>query len=123
MTPTFAKLNLTIGRADSIRSVASPVTSTDCQNMISLLSGLTVEARVYSGTNKCFDVTEEMIRTAWAKIDKESVYWIAQTDVDRLVERFTTVNEHGNTLAMTLPNLCCVETPAEIEELLTAARA
>ena len=116
--PTPTKLNLTIRGAESVRSVASPVTSEDCQKMLSLFDGHTVEANVYSGTNKCFDVTEQMIRDAWNKLNKDKFWWVTAKDVEHLVERFTIPNEFGNTLAMTLPNLFCEETPAEIEIML-----
>ena len=89
--------------------------------MIGLFNGHTVAANVYSGTNKCFNVTKEMILHAWEILDRVEFYWITKSDVEHLIERFTTVGENGYTLAMTLPNLFCKETPAEIENMLASA--
>jgi hypothetical protein len=120
MRPKSTLLMLTVREAGSIRSQFSGVSSEDCQVMIGLFSGHTVEAKVFSGTNKCFDVTEQMIRDAWEKFDKPDCWWITEDKIPHLIERFTTKNQFGNTLAMTLPCLYCKETPAEIEEMLAA---
>lgn len=118
MRPTPIMLNLTVCSGQSVRSVASPISSSDAQNMIALFTGHTVLANVYSGTNKCFDVTEDMIRNAWETLDTETFFWINEAVVEHLIQRFTTVGTNGHTLAMCLPNLFCKETPAEIEQML-----
>jgi len=101
--------------------MVSGVTSEDVQKILALLDGVAVEAHVYSGTNKCFNVTEKMLRDAWSNLDKDKYYWINESHVERLVERFTVKNDYGNTLACTLPNSHCESTPAEIEKMLETA--
>jgi hypothetical protein len=112
------QLHLTVCSGQSVRSVKSVVNGDDVQAMIALFTGHTVLANVYSGTNKCFDVTEEMIRYAWETLDKEIFFWVNAAMVEHLIERFTVVGDNGHTLAMGLPNLHCFETPAEIETML-----
>jgi len=118
MIPTPTILNLTVTNGWSARSVASPVSSWDVQDMLALFDGHTVEAKVYSGTNKCFDVTEAMILDAWDKMDKDKFFWMTEDKLPHLIEKFTVKGDNGHTLAMSLPNLFCEETPAEIEEML-----
>jgi hypothetical protein len=105
-------------KSEGIRSVAGVVSSPGAQVALGLFDGVTVEAHVYSGTNKCFSMTEEMIRDAWKNLDKETFWWITEKDIDNMIRTHTKVNEHGNTLAMCLPCLHCESTPAEIEEML-----
>ncbi len=114
------KLSLKV-RAGSVRSMVGVVSSEDVQIILTLLDGATVEARVYSSTNMCFHVTEKMIRDAWKNLDESERYWINQSNIEKIVERFTHLNEGRNTLAVPLPNLHCESTPAEIDEMLKTA--
>jgi hypothetical protein len=59
-----------------------------------------------------------MIRDAWNRLDKVKHYWINQSNIEKIIERFTVANEYGNTLACPLPNLHCQTTPAEIDIML-----
>ena len=111
------KLSLKI-QAGSVRSLHGVVSSGDVQAILTLLDGDTVEARVYSSTNMCFSVTEPELRSAWEKLDKIKHYWITESIIEKIIERFTCLNEYINTLAVPLPNLHCESTPAEIDVML-----
>jgi hypothetical protein len=110
-------LPLTI-RAGAIRNLHLGVSSEETQIALALFDGVTVNARVYSGTNKCFTITKKMAKKAWKNLDKKNWWWVTDHNVEDLIKRHTAVNEHGNTLAMSIPNSCCEETPAEIEEMI-----
>ena len=110
-------LPLTV-RAGAIRNIKSPVNCEKVQRALALFDGVTVQAQVYSGTNKCFHITKDMCKKAWKKLDKQAWWWVTEDHVDDIIERYTAVNEYGHTLAITLPNICCVETPEEIEAMI-----
>ena len=116
----YKNLSLKV-KAGSVRSAVGVVSNEEVQIILTLLDGATVEARVYSSTNMCFHVTEKMIRDAWKNLAESERYWINQSNIENIVERFTLLNEHRNTLAVPLPNLHCESTPAEIEEMLKVA--
>jgi hypothetical protein len=113
----YKVLPLTV-RAGAIRNIHSGVTNESVQKALALFDGVTVQAHVYSGTNKCFPITKKMVRKAWKNLDKGTWWWVDEGDVEDIIERYTTKNSHGNTLAMCLPNVCCEQTPAEIEEMM-----
>jgi len=114
------KLQLKV-RAGSVRSSVGVVSNEEVQRILTLLDGVTVEARVYSSTNMCFHVTESMMRDAWKNLDESEHFWINEKNVEKIIERFTVPNEWDNTLACPLPNLHCESTPAEIDVMLENA--
>ena len=113
--PTVLVLTVKDG---GVRSVASYITAAHVQKILGLFDGRAVIASVYSGTNKCFNVTPKMLDTAWEELDKEKYFWITEEDIPKLKERFCTENEYGHTLSCSFPNFCCKETPAEIELMI-----
>ena len=116
----FKRIQLKI-KAGSVRSIVGVVSSEDVQAILALLDGVAVEVRVFSSTNMCFHITEKMIRDAWSNLDKAKYYWITESRIESIIERFTVPNEYGNTLACILPNLHCESTPAEIDKMLEDA--
>ena len=114
----MTKLPLKVKANGSIRNVKGSIDNEEVQAILVMLNGSTVEAHVYSSTNICFSVTEKTIRDAWKALDKVKYYWISEKLVERIVKRFTLLNEYRNTLAVPLPNLYCESTPAEIDMLI-----
>lgn len=114
--PTLLTLN--VRNTASSRSNGSPCQFADntFHQMLRLFQNREVVCRVYSPTNVCFEVTEEMLDEAFAEMDKDSLPSVTESDLVVLKEKFCTVNEYGNTLSMMLPSLYIEETPKEIEE-------
>lgn len=115
MTPTI--LTLRIECTCSPRS-AFPSASTEFQAMLALFDGHKVAASVYSGTNKCFSVTKQMILDAWDKMDKEQYFWVDESQLEGIIEKYCTVDDNGHKLSMSIPNFFCFETPARIKGMM-----
>ena len=115
--PTLLTLN--VRNTASSRSNGSPCQFADntFHQMLRLFQNREVVCQVFSPTNVCFVVTEEMIDQAYAEMDKDTLPSVTESDLVVLKEKFCTPNEYGNTLLMMLPNLYIEETPKEIEEL------
>ncbi len=103
-------------------SCSSWVCNGEMKEALILLNGTTVRARAYSGTNICFDITEEMVDNAWEVRKDSEPYTHYSEDWKKTVladikEKFCS---DGGRLSCSLPNAHCKETPKEINEAIKA---
>ncbi len=125
-TPCYV-VDLTIEtRGINSASCSSWVCNGAMKEALILLDGTTVRARAFSGTNICFDITEEMIDTAWeARKDSEPYTHYAdhwkEIVLKEIKDKFCSDSGRFGRLSCSLPNAHCKEFPRDIQKAIDEA--
>ena len=118
-TPAFkTRLTVRVGSFHHSRSAIGKAPASDEFSwLMGILEGHEVDATVFSGINVCGYTNSEQLEKAFVSISPKNRLWIKEPQLEAVKAKFG-----DGKLAFSMSGMYCEQTPAQIEQMIAAAK-